>query len=110
MGIGDNPFDFINEQLSKVTSRFVPQIGGQETYLFSFTFNDKGNTISLKCNGEDISSTFTSQYISDFAYSPKIKAALMTYYAIPQSQINVEGISSSQGKISFIMEEFELPF
>lgn len=106
----DNPFDFINEQLSKVTSRFVPQIGGQETYLFSFTFNDKGNTISLKCNGEDISSTFTSQYISDFAYSPKIKAALMAYYAIPQSQINVEGISSSQGKISFIMEELELPF
>lgn len=106
----DNPFDFINEQLSKVTSRFVPQIGGQETYLFSFTFNDKGNTISLKCNGEDISSTFTRQYISDFAYSPKIKAALMAYYAIPQSQINVEGISSSQGKISFIMEEFELPF
>ena len=37
----------------------------------------------------------------------------MSYYAIPQSQIQVEGIPPLQGKIKYIMEEmnaFELPF
>lgn len=109
----DRPFDFINMQLSKVTSRFVPKVGGQEKYLFCFDFNEQGNTVGLKCNGQNISSTFISRFTSEFADSTQIKPALMSYYAIPQSQIQVEGIPQFQEKIKYIMEKmdaFELPF
>lgn len=108
-----NPFDFINAQLSRVTSRFVPKVGGQDKYLFCFDINEQGNTVGLKCNGQNISSTFISRFTSEFADSTQIKAALMSYYAIPQSQIQVEGISPLQEKVKYIMEEidaFELPF
>ena len=101
------PFEFINEQLSKVRTRFVPNVGTSDKYEFEFTINEKKETESLKCNGSDISETFKEEYASDFAYPPQIKNALMEYYAILPKQIEVSGIPND---LDIILHIWDLPF
>ena len=106
----DKPFDFINERLSKVKNRFVPQVGTDSVYEFVFSIDQNGNTLSLKCNGIDISETFKKELGGLFSIKPQIEEALMTYYAIPQKQIIVTGLSDKIINVNYIYKPVDLPF
>lgn len=106
----DKPFEFINEQLSKVKNRFVPQVGTDKMYEFAFLIDPKGNTQSLKCNGITISETFKKELGGLFSIKSQIKEALMMYYAIPRKQINVSGLPESLSNVNYIYKPVELPF
>lgn len=105
-----DPFEFINDKLSKVTSRFVPQVGTEQIYKFVFSINKEGNTVSLKCNDNDISNTFKKEFLRGFAESSQVKNALMQYYAIDKEKIEVDGIPTGVDTVKFIEIPFELPF
>lgn len=105
------PFEFINDQLSRVKNkRFVPQVGTNRTYEFEFLIESDGSTKSLKCNGENISDTFKKESGGLFSIKSQIKEALMTYYAIPQKQIIVTGLSDKIINVNYIYKHVELPF
>lgn len=105
------PFEFINDQLSRVKNkRFVPQVGTNRTYEFEFSIESDGSTKSLKCNGENISDTFKKESGGLFSIKSQIKEALMTYYAIPQKQIIVIGLSDKIINVNYIYKHVELPF
>lgn len=106
----EEPFDFINDRLVKVKNRFVPKVGTNQQYNFVFNINDDGDTISLKCNDDDISDTFSKIYNSKFATTTNIKTALGEYYAIKEDAISVSGITNDLQNVKFIVKLDTLPF
>ena len=105
-----DPFEFINDKLTKVTNRFIPKVGTEQIYKFVFSINKEGNTVSLKCNDKDISNTFKKEFARGFAESSQVKNALMRYYAIDKEKIEVDGIPTGVDTVKFIEIPFELPF
>ena len=104
------PYEFINEQISKEKSRFVPFVGRNKLYKFVFTIDNDGNTIALSCDGTNISNTFKRSFNLIFSTKEKIKSALSSYYGINEKEIEVEGLKDNINNILYIEEPWELPF
>ena len=104
------PYEFINEQISKEKSRFVPFVGRNKPYKFEFTIDNDGNTIALSCDGTNISNTFKRSFNLIFSTKEKIKSALSSYYGINEKEIEVEGLKDNINNILYIEEPWELPF
>ena len=85
-------------------------MGTETIYKFNFKINSDGETISLTCNGNNISETFKQAYSTYFSKSSQIKNSLMLYYGISQKLIQVEGIPDTLSDIQHIKEPFEMPF
>ena len=99
-----NPYNFINDKISKVDTRFVPSVGDDKEYTFVFEIDNNGKTTKLQCNGCDISSTFKLSWGFQFAYKEDINGALASYYAIPKKNIKVDGIPKEVYVITYIEE------
>lgn len=112
----DNPYNFINTKLSSVKERFVPIVGDSTIYNFKFTFNENGATQTITCNNKDISDTFYDDYSDIFSSKKNITSALMCYYGILDSNIQVDDIPDSIKSISYISQyeivpgDEDLPF
>ena len=104
------PYEFINEQISKEKSRFVPFVGRNKLYKFVFAIDNDGNTIALSCDGINISNTFKRSLNLIFSTKEKIKSALSSYYGINEKEIEVEGLKDNINNILYIEEPWELPF
>ena len=105
-----SPYDFINEKILGVNSRFVPTVGDDKQYSFEFTIGLDGKTIKLECNGEDISETFKRSWDVNFASSDNIQGALSMYYGILSTNIQVLGIDEELKEVKYIEEPWDLPF
>ncbi len=106
----DEPYKFINEKILKVDSRFVPSLGDNKIYTFSFTINENGETTAIQCNGQDISNTFKRPWGAQFAFTKDLACALSSYYGIIKSNIRIEGIEDDILAVNYIEEPMILPF
>lgn len=110
-----NPFDFINEKISKCSKEgFAPKVGTSDKYKFTFTFDNSQNVTKVECNEMDITYTYpTSNFPSIFAYKNSLRTALSVYYAIPEQNIELSDIPKNIISIGMIVRDWmseELPF
>ncbi len=105
-----SPYDFINNRISKINSRFVPLVDNDRQYIFAFSIDENGKTTALQCNGRDISSTFKRSWRFHFADRENVESALSSYYGILKRNIKVEGLKEDFDVVNYIEEEIDLPF
>lgn len=109
--LAEDAFTFINEHLANVHNRFVPVVGSDDEYTFSFVIQppendiDNYHTLSLRINGEDNSASFSKPYSSEFAYHDDINHFLSIYYAVPENKIHTEGIPDDLVSLRYIKED-----
>ena len=109
--LGNDAFEFINERLSVISDRFVPEVGSDEEYTFRFSFQQSANglddykTLSLAINGQDNSESFIRAFPSIFAHKDDILHSLSIYYAVPENMIRIEGIPDDMTSLRYIREE-----
>lgn len=97
--IKDYQFDFINNQLECVKTRFVPTLGDGQKYQFEFKF-EKNVFKNLFCNGKDVSSIITDLFLYGHIPIENIKESLSCYFGIPISQIVYIGIPEGVSAIT----------
>lgn len=96
-------FNFINSELSKIKTRFVPEVHGDRTYSFKFSFDHGNNTTtSLTINGIDVSNTFEGFFGCIFSDTLTLKNELASYYAIIEDNIVIESLPETVKKVHFI--------
>ena len=110
----DAPCGFINNQLShKNEGRFVPEVGSDKKYKFTFGFNitepsesypGDVKTTSLKINNVDVSDTFKVGYGHFFSSCENLNYSLSIHYGIPTENIELELIDEKIKALSFIKE------
>lgn len=106
----EKPYDFINDKIANIDSRFVPSVGDDKKYTFVFKIDANGKTTNLQCNERDISSTFKRSWRYHFADKEGVIGALASYYGILKRNIKVEGISDEFDVVTYIEEPVEFPF
>lgn len=105
-----SPYQYINDRILKVKSRFVPLVGEDTEYTFVFFIDSKGKTTKLQCNGKDISNTFKRSWWGQFSDKENIEESLSSYYGILKKNIKVKGLPEEYDVVTYIEEPVELPF